>query len=97
MNNINIETLENFLGATFHQDINSPEEALNEYIEEEEKKWIIDLINNAELFLNSSMSDESKNNFIEENTEIYFPAINLNPLEWFYNVIKKLKEQVKNK
>lgn len=64
----------------------------NEYIEEEEKKWIIDLINNVELFLNSSMSDEFKNNFIEENIEIYFLVINLNLLEWFYNVIKKLKE-----
>lgn len=96
MNNINMEKIAQFLGGTFHQDIDSIDEALEEVIEEINKEWIIDLINNSELFLNSGMSEDEKNKFIEENCDIYIPN-NLTPSKWFDNIIERLKKEIEDK
>lgn len=86
------EELENFLGGTFHQDIDSPEEALEEYLNELDKEWIKTIAQNVESFLKSSMSYEEKDKFIRENTEIYFPALGMTPLQWIEHVLKRLNE-----
>lgn len=96
MNNSDMDKIEIFLSGTFHQDINSPEEALEEYINEADKEWIKSIINSAEIFLKTEISDEEKNKFIEANTEIFFPAIYLTPLQWFTSIIKRFKEKILN-
>ncbi|MFC7392985.1 contact-dependent growth inhibition system immunity protein [Scopulibacillus cellulosilyticus] len=88
-NNFLYET-ENFLGANFHQDIESPEEALEEYISEcnnEALQFTLDFLTD---FLNDNLSNKEKEEFIEANTEIYFPAIGLTPLEWLKSVVNKI-------
>lgn len=93
--NVNIEDeLSNFLGGNFHQDIESPEQALQDYIDRQSKDWIQILIYRAESFLNSNLSDNEKEEFIESNAEIYFPAIELKPIEWLNNVVEQLKKAV---
>lgn len=94
MNNENIEKLEIFLSGTFHQDISSPEEALEEYINEVDKEWITSIIDSAEIFLKSDISDEEKCKFIESNAEIFFPAMCLTPLQWFSSIIGRFKQEV---
>ena len=39
-----IEELEDFLGGTFHQDISSPEQALDEFIKEVNKECLLSTI-----------------------------------------------------
>lgn len=83
------EDLEIFLGGTFHQDIESPQEALEEYLKEylkEDKEHIKYMVGIITDFLNSSLSDEEKNNFIELNTEVYFPTIGIRPISWLEEV-----------
>lgn len=48
-------------------------------------------------FLNSTLTIQEKENFIDNNAEIYFPAISLNPLQWFNKIIEEMKEAVKMK
>jgi len=83
--------LEVFLGGTFHQDIESLESALDEYIEEEQFEYIIQLTEEIELFLKSDKSVYCKEQFIKKNTDIYFPGINRRPIEWLEEVLEKLK------
>jgi chromosomal replication initiation ATPase DnaA len=96
--NINVkEELSNFLGGNFHQDIESPEQALQDYIKRQNKKWMQILIDCAENFLNSNLSDKEKEEFIESNAEIYFPSIGQTPIQWLTNVVEQLKDAVKTK
>lgn len=90
-----IEQLENFLGGTFHQDIDSIEEALNIFINECDKEWLNEIIISGEKFLQSDISDDNKDKFIEDNTEIYFESIKMNPREWLVYIIDRLKEKLK--
>lgn len=91
-----LEELENFLGGTFHQDINSPEEALNDYINEVGGDWLRKIVQCAEMFMfDNKMSLEEKNKYIISNTDIYFPAMNLTPFQWFQNIINVMKQSLK--
>ncbi|MBM7602834.1 hypothetical protein JOC75_000804 [Metabacillus crassostreae] len=92
-----LEELENFLGGTFHQDISSPEQALDEFINEASIECLLSTIKDCEKFLNSNLTKQEKENIIQNNAEIYFPAIELNPLQWLNNVVEKIKEGVKTK
>ena len=92
-----LEELEDFLGGTFHQDIISPEQAIDEFINEVSKECLLSTIKVCEQFLNSSLTKEEKKIIIENNAEIYFPAIKLTPLEWLNNLVKEMKEGVKTK
>mgnify|MGYP003105913167 CR=1 FL=1 len=94
MDNSYIEQLENFLGGTFHQDIDSIQEALNKYIDECDKEWLNKIIISGEKFLQSDISDDNKDKFIEDSTEIYFESINMNPREWLNCIINTLKKEV---
>ncbi|MDR4435257.1 contact-dependent growth inhibition system immunity protein [Bacillus tequilensis] len=85
-----------FLGGHFHQDIDSPEDALNEYLNEASQKLKErDLIALTE-FVNSNYSEADKNEFIEKAADgIYFPEDDITPLEWLKQVIEQIKEHLK--
>ncbi|MCP1122651.1 contact-dependent growth inhibition system immunity protein [Bacillus sp. 3103sda1] len=89
------EELGDFLAGTFHQDIESPEEALNEFIMEVTKICIENTINDIFSFLNSNLTDSEKEEFIKYNVDIYFPALNLTPVEWLEQTLETLKEAIK--
>lgn len=82
------EELENFLGGTFHQDIDSPESAIKEYVAGLGQHHIVFIIKCMKEFLNSDLSEKEKNNFIERNTEIYFPEMKMTAIEWLQGVME---------
>ncbi|EIT87464.1 hypothetical protein A374_00150 [Fictibacillus macauensis ZFHKF-1] len=92
-----LEELEDFLGGTFHQDIRSPEEALDEFLNEASLECFISTIKGCEMFLNSHLTKQKKEHIIQNNVEVYFPAIALNPLEWLNKLVEKMKEGVRTK
>ncbi|MGG3571851.1 contact-dependent growth inhibition system immunity protein [Bacillus gobiensis] len=92
-----LEELEDFLGGTFHQDISSPEQALDEFIYEANKECLLFTIKFCDEFLNSKITKQDKENFIQTNAEIYFPAIGLTPIQWLNKVVEQIKEAVKAK
>ncbi|KAA6454719.1 contact-dependent growth inhibition system immunity protein [Bacillus atrophaeus] len=89
-----VEELSDFLEGTFHQDMGSPEQALKEFIAESSKECLVFTIKFCEEFLNENISDQEKESFIKSNTEIYFPAIDLTPLQWLKKVITEIKEAI---
>ncbi|MDX7994441.1 MULTISPECIES: contact-dependent growth inhibition system immunity protein [Bacillus] len=89
-----LEELSDFLEGTFHQDMGSPEQALKEFIAESSKECLVFTIKFCEEFLNENISDQEKESFIKSNTEIYFPAIDLTPLQWLKKVITEIKEAI---
>ncbi|AKL86075.1 contact-dependent growth inhibition system immunity protein [Bacillus atrophaeus] len=89
-----LEELSDFLEGTFHQDMDSPEQALEEFILESSKECLVFTIKFCEEFLNKDISDQEKESFIKSNSEIYFPAIGLTPLQWLKKVITEIKEAI---
>ncbi|MEG7333998.1 contact-dependent growth inhibition system immunity protein [Bacillus sp. 0102A] len=89
-----LEELSDFLEGTFHQDMGSPEQALKEFIAESSKECLVFTIKFCEEFLIENISDQEKESFIKSNTEIYFPAIDLTPLQWLKKVITEIKEAI---
>ncbi|MCY8309926.1 contact-dependent growth inhibition system immunity protein [Bacillus vallismortis] len=85
-----------FLGGHFHQDIESPKDALNEYLNEASQKLKErDLIALTE-FVNSNYSEANKNEFIEEAADgIYFPEDDLTPVEWLKQVTEQIRKHLK--
>jgi hypothetical protein len=53
-------------------------------------------INDCEELLNSNLPKQEKEDFIQNNTEIYFPAIELTPLQWL-GKLEQMLEAVKTK
>lgn len=92
-----LEQLKDFLGGTFHQDISSPNHALDEFINEVSKECLLSIIKDCEEFLNSSLTNQEKENIIRHNTDIYFPTIKLTPLQWLINSVEQMKEGIKIK
>jgi CdiI immunity protein len=92
-----LEELEDFLGCTFHQDISSPEQALDEFINEASIECLLSTIKYCENFLNSGLTKQEKENIIQNNAEVYFPAIELTPLQWLNNLVENMKEGMKTK
>ncbi|MGG0727721.1 contact-dependent growth inhibition system immunity protein [Bacillus paramycoides] len=89
--------LGNFLAGTFHQDMESPEEALSEFIMEVNKVCIENTINDILSFINGNLTDSEKEEFITFKTYIYFPALNLTALEWLKQTLETLKKAIKSK
>ncbi|PTU27734.1 hypothetical protein DA469_08775 [Bacillus subtilis] len=89
-----LEELSDFLEGTFHQDMGSPEQALKEFIAESSKECLVFTIKFCEEFLNENISDQEKESFIKSYTEIYFPAIDLTPLQWLKKIIIEIKEAI---
>lgn len=92
-----MEELEGFLGGTFHQDINSPEQALEEFINEASKNCLLFTIKHCEQFLNCDLTKREKESIIQDNAEIDYPAIELSPLPWLNQIVEQIKEGVKTK
>ncbi|WP_435552236.1 contact-dependent growth inhibition system immunity protein [Bacillus amyloliquefaciens] len=74
-----MEELSDFPDGTFHQDMGSPKQALENFITEASKECLVFTIKFCEAFLNSDISEQEKESFIKSNSEIYFPAIELTP------------------
>lgn len=90
-----LEELEEFLGGTFHQDINSPELALGEFIKDSSKECLQFTVKYCEEVLRSELTIHEKEKFIQNNVDIYFPAIELTPLQWLIQLVELMKEAVK--
>ncbi|MGE7184032.1 contact-dependent growth inhibition system immunity protein [Peribacillus sp. NPDC006672] len=85
-----------FLAATFHQDIESPEEALEELLTEESKEYLESAIVFLTDFIVSEYSDIEKNEYIKFCADgVYFPSLGIEPTQWLYQVIEHIKEAVK--
>ncbi|KUP31049.1 contact-dependent growth inhibition system immunity protein [Bacillus halotolerans] len=84
-----------FLGGIFHQDIETPESALAEYLEEipkEEQKTDIVALKD---FINSDYSDEEKNDFIDEAADgVDILSYDVSPIIWLEQVIQKIEKNI---
>ncbi len=78
-----LKKLKDFLGGYISSGYRSQEEALDEFIHEASKECLLSTIKDCQDFSNSTLTIQEKESFIENNAEIYFPAISLNPLQWF--------------
>jgi len=85
-----------FLAGTFHQDADSSEEALQELLTEESKEYLKSAIVFLTEFINSEYSDDEKNEYIQHCADgVYFPDLELTPIQWLKSVVEQLKEAVK--
>lgn len=89
-----IEEFERFLNGTFHQDIDDPEEALIEYIYSMDKSWLEELSSIIKLFLDTNEDEQKINEIIEDNVEIYFPALDVSPTEWLKSVLDTIEKYI---
>ncbi|MCY8525137.1 contact-dependent growth inhibition system immunity protein [Bacillus atrophaeus] len=81
------EPLFQFLGGIFHQDIETPEAALDEYLEELPKEEQENDIAALKEFINSDYSDEAA-----EGVNIL--SYGVSPLLWFEQVIQKIEKDI---
>ncbi|MCY8111346.1 contact-dependent growth inhibition system immunity protein [Bacillus spizizenii] len=84
-----------FLGGIFHQDIETPESALDEYLgeipKEEQETDIVALKD----FINSDYSDEEKNDFIDEAADgVDILSYGVSPIIWLEQVIQKIEKNI---
>ncbi|AEP90314.1 conserved hypothetical protein [Bacillus subtilis subsp. subtilis str. RO-NN-1] len=90
------EPVFHFLGGIFHQDIETPESALDEYLEEipkEEQKTDIVALKD---FINSDYLDEEKNDFIDEAADgVDILSYGVSPIIWLEQVIQKIEKNIK--
>ncbi|MGO0712046.1 contact-dependent growth inhibition system immunity protein [Bacillus subtilis] len=84
-----------FLGGIFHQDIESPESALDEYLEEIPKEEQETDILALKDFINSDYTDEEKNDFIDEAADgVDIRSYGVSPLVWLEQVIQKIEMNI---
>ncbi|PJZ00513.1 hypothetical protein CPT06_11890 [Bacillus vallismortis] len=84
-----------FLGGYFHQDIDSPDTALDEYLEEIPKEEQETDIAALKDFINSDYSDEEKNDFIDEAADgVDIRSYGVSPLVWLEQVIQKIEKNI---
>ncbi|MBV5121614.1 hypothetical protein JTE85_07015 [Bacillus halotolerans] len=84
-----------FLAGTFHQDIESPDDALQELLTEESREYLEGAIVFLTDFIESGHSDNEKNDYIQSCADaVYFPAFNLEPIDWLKNVIVQIKKSL---
>ncbi|OIK22640.1 contact-dependent growth inhibition system immunity protein [Bacillus amyloliquefaciens] len=70
-----LEELSDFPDGTFHQDMDSPKQALEDLITKASKECLVFTIKFCEEFLKSDISELEKESVIKSNSEINFPAI----------------------
>ncbi|WP_144664912.1 contact-dependent growth inhibition system immunity protein [Bacillus velezensis] len=84
-----------FLGGIFHQDIDTPESALEEYLEEIPKKEQENDVVALKAFIKSDYSDEQKNDFIEETADgVDINSYGLSPILWLGQIIQKIEKNI---
>jgi phage/plasmid-associated DNA primase len=86
--------LEIFLGGTFHQDIESPQKAVSEYAKEY-KESLNEIIKVIDKFFECNMNHEEMNEFLIQNTEIYFSGLGKEPIRWLEGVNNFFKDELK--
>ncbi|MDM5312619.1 MULTISPECIES: contact-dependent growth inhibition system immunity protein [Peribacillus] len=94
MKNKSFDELENFLTAHFHQDMVSPDEELKEFVNSISEKRILLIANEVKFFLAENISNEEKENFIEECCELYFPSLGVTPIQWLENIARELEKAI---
>jgi hypothetical protein len=83
-----------FLGGTFHQDIESPEHAFEEFLRETSRVYLKDAVLFLKEFINSALTKEEKNSFIEESADgIYFPALE-EPIDWLQKITLQIETEL---
>ncbi|AHK48296.1 MULTISPECIES: contact-dependent growth inhibition system immunity protein [Bacillus] len=86
-----------FLGGIFHQDIDTPESALEEYLAEIPKKEQENDVEALKAFINSDYSEEQKNVFIEESADgVDINSYELSPILWLRQVIQKIEKNIES-
>lgn len=86
-----------FLGGIFHQDIETPESALDEYLDEIPKEEQETDIAALKDFINSNYSDEEKNDFINEAADgVDILSYGVSPIIWLQRVIQKIENNIEN-
>ncbi|OEI73780.1 hypothetical protein BG616_06060 [Bacillus subtilis] len=84
-----------FQGGIFHQDIEAPESALDEYLEEIPKEEQETDIAALKDFFNSDYSDEEKNDFIDEAADgVDVLSYGVSPIIWLEQVIQKIEKNI---
>ncbi|HLR63258.1 MAG TPA: contact-dependent growth inhibition system immunity protein [Lentibacillus sp.] len=92
------EPIFQFLAGTFHQDIESPEQALQELLIDESKEYLEHAITFLSDFMKSNHSVSEKNEYIQCCADgIYFPDLGLEPLQWLNQVVQQITETAKSK
>ena len=87
----------NFISGYFNQDTDNIYESLDEYLMKSSDENKIKVLNNLKIFLNyKEMSNEEKEQFIEDETMINYKAYGLTGLDWVKYIKTKLKEELKN-
>jgi len=92
---VKYDELENFLSAHFHQDIESIEDELDEFVQSVTENRILLIINEMKRFLADDEAIEEKEEFIEDCCDGYFPELRLTPLEWLEKVVQDLETAIK--
>lgn len=90
-----LERLRNFLGANFHQDIEDIYKALDEFLARVTTKDLKETLKVIDEFLiDSNMTKEEKEEIINYETEVYFPAYYINPLDWMRYIRDRIEEKL---
>ena len=85
-----------FLAGTFHQDAGMPEEALKELLSGESIEYRKNAIDFLTAFLESNHLESEKNDYIRFCADgVYFPELNMSPIQWLWWIVEQLKESVK--
>ncbi|MBQ4523073.1 MAG: hypothetical protein IJA10_09010 [Lachnospiraceae bacterium] len=67
---------------------------MKKYIETVDSQWLQYISKEIECFLMSELPEYYKEEFIQECTCIYYPAIGLKPLEWLIDVWGEIKKSI---
>ena len=85
--------LKQYLGGVFHFDIDSPDSALNDYLETESEEWLKIVKASCDYFLDKEMLDSEKAKFIED----YFHYdTTMNPIDWLKHISNKIDDKLKS-
>ena len=90
-----LEELRNFLGANFHQDIESIEEAIEEFLEEADKERLIQTMDVIIAFIDLNICKNEKINLIKKYTYIKFENDN-EYFEFIEAILDKIKHKLEN-
>ncbi|KUP36939.1 contact-dependent growth inhibition system immunity protein [Bacillus halotolerans] len=84
-----------FLGGYFHQDIDSPESSLDEYLKEIPKEEQGNDVAALKEFIKSDYSNEEKNDFIDEAADgVDILSYGVSPIIWLEQVIQKIEKNI---
>lgn len=86
------EEFKNFLGAYFHLDIVSYEQALENFLENESSNSIKNTIVITRNFIISPLSNVEKNKIIKSEAWINFDYYRLTPIDWLKEVLRILDD-----